>query len=149
MTSSGGVRPLERKRKEKKGRGVSIVYRGGGVGYARGAKRATRRVRGESRKAGQRDMSQCVLTSPVGRRRDSLVDRPAKGRLRTKEGGEADARAPPDASTTRHAATNSAICRETSATEPPLHSLIRPILLIDLTRHPLYSVPFPFIHRVT
>lgn len=61
------------------------------------ARSEARRVRGECRpslKAGQRDMSQCVLTSLVGRRwwDSRWSDRPAEGRYRTREGG-ADARA--------------------------------------------------------
>lgn len=40
----------------------------------------------------------------------------SEGVVQDEGGRETDARAPPDASTTRHAATNSAICRELSTT---------------------------------
>lgn len=103
------------------------------------ARSEARRMRGECRpslKAGQRDMSQCVLTSPVGRRwwDSRWSDRPAEGWYRTREGGT-DARVPTSciyAAMTAPSVENSRELR--------VRSRIRRIPLIDSP--PWLSLPF-------
>lgn len=93
------------------------------------ARSEARRMRGECRlslKAGQRDMSQCVLTSLVGRRwwDSHWSDRPAEGWYRTREGGT-DARVP----TVHLCCYDCAICQELSRLR--VRSRIRPIPRYD------------------